>query len=409
MVMAKRPTLKRALSLPLITLYGLGTTIGAGIFVLIGKVTGMAALHAPLAFLVAAILAGFSAFTFAELGSRLPRSAGAALYVREGLGSVALARLVGVMVATAGIITAATITTGAVGYARLLLDAPHWAWVTFFVVALVFLAAWGIEESVTVAATFTVIEIAIILAAIWFGRDSLGALPGKLDEIAPPLALAGWAPILAGAAIAFFAYLGFEDMVNVAEEVKDVGRNLPLAILLTLGVSTALYVCLTLVAVLSLPLPELTVSEAPMVLLLGKGLVIPPVAAALITLFAVLNGALIQIIMASRMLYGMTAEGWVPGPFGRIHPRTQTPIIATVFAGTAVLILASVFDIVFLAEAASTLVLAIFALANLSLWRLKRRHPAPVAGFTVPVWVPVVGFFVSAAFAFYQVMRAFGL
>lgn len=407
--MPDRTTLKRALSLPLITLYGLGTTIGAGIFVLIGKVTGMTGLQAPLAFLVAAVLAGFSAFTFAELGARLPRSAGAALYVREGLGSVVLARLAGIMVAAAGIVTASTITTGAVGYARLLVDAPHWAWVTCLVVALVILAAWGIKESVTVAALFTVMEIGIVLAAIWFGRESLGTLPAMVDAMVPPLALAGWAPILAAAAVAFFAYLGFEDMVNVAEEVKDVSRNLPLAILLTLGVSTALYVLLTLVAVLSIPLPDLASSSAPMVLLLGQGLAVPPAAAALITFFAVLNGALIQIIMASRMLYGMTAEGWVPGPFGSVHPRTQTPVVATVFVGVMVLVLAALIDVVLLAESASTLVLAIFALANLSLWRLKRRSPAPIPGFSVPTWVPVAGFLVSSAFVFYQLARAFGV
>jgi amino acid transporter len=358
---------------------------------------------------VAAILAGFSAFTFAELGARLPRSAGAALYVREGLGSVALARLTGVMVASAGIITAATITTGAVGYAQLLVDAPHWMWVAIFVVALVALAAWGIQESVTVAATFTVIEIGIILTALWFGRESLGEIPAHIDQVAPPIALAPWGPILAAAAVAFFAYLGFEDMVNVAEEVKDVSRTLPIAILLTLGVSTALYVCLSLVAVLSLPLSELAASEAPMVLLLSKGMVVPPAAAALITLFAVLNGALIQIIMGARMLYGMTAEGWVPGPFGRVHPRTQTPVIATIVVGGLVLVLAAAFDVVILAEMASTLVLSIFALANLSLWRLKIKAPGPGTGFTVPIWVPAIGFVVSAGFVVYQVLRALGI
>jgi len=407
--MPDRPKLKRALSLPLITLYGLGTTIGAGIFVLIGKVTGMAGLQAPLAFLVAALLAGSSAFTFAELGARLPRSAGAALYVREGLASVALARLTGIMVAVAGIVSGSTIATGAVGYAQLLVDAPHWVWATGLVVALVALAAWGIKESVTVAAFFTVMEIVIVLAAIWFGRESVGALPDKLDAVVPPLALSGWAPILAAAAVAFFSYLGFENMVHVAEEVKDVSRNLPLSILLTLGVSTALYVLLTLVAVLSIPLPELASSGAPMVLLLGQGLVVPPAVATLVTFFAVLNGALIQIIMASRMLYGMTAEGWVPGPFGSVHPRTQTPIVATIFVGVMVLVLAVAFDVVLLAETASTLTLAIFALVNVSLWRLKRRSPAPASGFSVPIWVPVVGFFVSSAFVVYQLARAVGL
>jgi amino acid transporter len=281
--------------------------------------------------------------------------------------------------------------------------------VIVLVAALAALASWGIKESVTVASIFTVIEIGIILAAIWFGRDSLGHLPVARDGMVPPLSPAAWAPIMAGAAIAFFAYLGFEDMVNVAEEVKDVSRILPIAILVTLGVSTTLYVCLTLVAVLSLPLNQLAASAAPMVLLLGKGMVVPSEIAALITLFAVLNGALIQIIMASRMLYGMTAEGWVPGPFGVIHPRTQTPVYATLFAGLLIAVLAAGLDIVLLAEFASTLVLAIFALANLALWRIKRRAEAEPATFSVPIWVPVVGFFVSAGFVVYQVIRALGI
>ena len=150
------PQLRRTLSLPLLTLYGLGTTIGAGIFALIGKVAGNAGLFAPLSFLVASLLAAFSALSFAELSARFPRAAGEAVYVREGLRSHRLALAVGLLVAVSGTVSAAAIVNGAVGYVHEFVGLPGVVIIIGIVLALGLAAAWGIRESVTLASLLTV-------------------------------------------------------------------------------------------------------------------------------------------------------------------------------------------------------------------------------------------------------------
>jgi amino acid transporter len=167
------PHLKRSLSLPLITLYGLGTTIGAGIYVLVGKVAGRAELFTPMAFLVAGLLAGLTALSFAELSARYPKSAGEALYVRKGLGSARLALAVGLMVVLTGVISAAAISVGAAGYMMELLALPPSVLIAVIVLGLGSLAAWGIIESVVAACAFTLIEVAGLLLIIWAGVTGL--------------------------------------------------------------------------------------------------------------------------------------------------------------------------------------------------------------------------------------------
>jgi len=402
--MSQNHTLKRSLSLPLITLYGLGTTIGAGIYALIGKVAGAAGALAPFSFLLAALLAGFTACSFAELASRLPKSAGEAVYVREGLRSPALSLAIGLMVATTGVVSAAAITNGAVGYMQEFFDLPRLALIPLLVLALGAAAAWGISESVGIAALLTVIEIGGLLLVIWAGRESLAGLPAWSGGIAPAFAAGGGAGVVGGAYLAFYAFLGFEDMVNVAEEVKEVERNLPAAIMLTLGITTLLYVVLATVAVLAVSPAELAQAGAPLALVFERGTGWSPHIISIIAIFAVLNGALIQIIMAARVLYGLSGKG-LPGIIGRVYPLTRTPLLATAIAGGAVLVLALWFPIEVLAEATSVMMLAIFTFVNLALVRIKRRDPRPPAARIFPAWIPWAGFVVSAAFLAIEIAR----
>jgi len=401
--MAAEVPLKRSLSLTLLTLYGLGTTIGAGIYALIGKVAGSAGLYTPVSFLVAALLAGLSAFRFAEFSARFPASAGEARYVREGLRSRPLSLLVGLMVIAAGLVSSAAVANGFAGYVHELAGiAPAWS-LAGFVIALTLLAAWGIGESVLAAGLVTLVEAGGLLAVVWIGREALVAPPPGLGSLVPPFEPGAWIGVFGGTFLAFFAFIGFEDMVNVAEEVKDASRTLPRAIIATLVLTLVLYVAVALVAVRSLPIAELAASEAPLALVYERAGGNTALFVGLIAIAATANGALIQIIMASRVLYGLAAQGQLPAVLARVHPKTRTPLIATGLVAAVVLMLAEGFDLGGLAEATSLITLTVFALVNLALWRLKRRQPAGVwrgAGYlTVPIWVPVLGFLVSTGFA----------
>lgn len=398
--------LSRRLNLPLLTLYGIGTTIGAGIFVLVGKVAGRAGMWAPVSFLAASLLAAITAFSFAELVSRYPRSAGEAIYVREGFRSHRLALVVGLMVALSGIVSSATIVVGAIGYINEFIPMPHALGVVLMLGLLTGLAAWGIGESVTAASVFTVLEIAGLVLVVWVARGSFGVLPARFGELLPPAEGAAWIAIMAGAMLAFYAFLGFEDLVNVAEEAKDVTRTMPLAIFLTLFVTALLYILVSVAAVLTVAPAELAESGAPLALIYERGSGGGSGVVSAIAVFAVLNGALIQMIMASRVIYGLADQGELPAGLAWVHPRLHTPLVATVLIAGVILVLALGFPLERLAESTSVIVLVVFTLVNLALVRIKRRgDPAPPGVRVYPLWVPVVGATISAGFLAAQLLR----
>jgi amino acid transporter len=390
---AHEPPLRRTISLPWLVLYGLGTTIGAGIYALTGVVAGRAGLLSPLAFLLAAGIALFSALSFAELGSRFPRAGGEAVYVREGFGRVGPSVAVGLLVVLAGLISAATVSVAFIGYFGEFAALPR-AGVVVLVLAIGALAAAGVKESVVAAGLMTLLEIAGLLAVLAFGAEHLAALPGRtLEAIAPgPEA---WQGVGLAAVLAFYAFLGFEDMVNVAEEVTDVRRTMPIAILLTLAVTTVLYVLVSSVAVLAVPPAELAASGAPLALVFERcgG---PARVLGAIGIFALLNGALIQVIKASRVLFGLAGQGGVPTALGHVSARTRTPVIATGVATVLAAVLAAALPLATLAEATSLVTLATFALANLALLRIKQRDPHPPQAMVFPRFVPALGFLLTA-------------
>lgn len=392
------PALRRALSLPVLTFYGLGTIVGAGIYVLVGKVAGIAGMHTPVAFLVAAVAAFLTAFTYAEMSARHPKSAGEPLYVAEGLGVRRISILVGLMIVATGLVSSATIVNGFVGYLHLFADVPGPIAITALVLALGALAFWGIVESAWVATVTTLFEIGGLILVLAVSGESLGSLGQRAGELVPPLEAAAWGSIMLGAFLAFYAFIGFEDMVNVAEEVKDPVRNMPRAIILATVAATTLYILVALVAVLSLPAADLAASDAPLALLYARATGRDPVVIGAVSLFAVVNGALIQIIMAARVLYGMSRQGWIPAAFGTVHQRTRTPLVATLLVTASVLALALAVPLVQLAKATSFVILIVFVLVHAALLNLKRRRIPPPAGAPVcPAWVPVAGILVSLA------------
>jgi len=349
--------LKRSLGLGLTTLYGLGTTIGAGIYVLVGTIAGTAGKLAPWSFLVAAAIAGLAGACFAQLARRHPKSAGEAHYVLVAFRRHWLSLAVGGLVVLTAIASAATIARGAAGYLALYLPLPDWALIALTVALLAGLCAWGIEESARFAAAITLIEIGglvlVIGAGLFFAPsplDTSGMLPESLDDLSP---------ILAGTLIAFFAFVGFEHMVNVAEEVREPERVLPRAILLTLAITLVLYVLLAVVAVAHIAPATLAASGAPLSLIWTEAGGAPWVLAAIGT-FATLNGLLAMLILGSRVLYGLARQGSLPAALGRVHERRHTPLLATALTAGAVLAGSLLLPIGPLAELSSFFTLLVF-------------------------------------------------
>lgn len=392
--------LKRSLSLPMVILYGLGVTVGAGIYVLIGATVGQAGIYAPLAFVLAAIVMAFSAASMAELSSRLPVSAGEAAYVRAGFKLPWLALLTGCLVITSGLVSAATVSIGSAGYISSLFSLPVPLIITAVVLVMGAIAIWGIRESVTFAAIFTLVEVgallAIVIIAFWNKPEMAYDMPKVLPAYND---LAALAAISSAGLLAFFAFIGFEDIVNLAEETHEPRKTLPAAIFFTLIGATLIYVLVTVVAVLTLPLQELSESKAPVGLLFERITGTSPLIVTIIAIVATLNGVIIQMIMASRVLYGLSKQGSIPAFFARVNPHTQTPVTATLFVMAAILLLALLFPIEPLAEMTSSIALCIFMLINLALIRIKLRgEPAPETGTQVGIWVPALGFLFSLCF-----------
>jgi len=386
-----RPGLKRSLSLSLVTYYGLGNILGAGIYVLIGKVAAHAGAQAPLSFLLASLLAAFTAFSYAELSARYPFSAGEVVYVQEGLGLRQLSMLVGLLIIVTGVVSAATMARGFVGYLQVFIPFPAEAAIVTLMLGLGGLATWGISQSAITAAFITLVELGGLLLILWVARPDAAAVINTLETFNfTPDAVAAQG-IFLGAFLAFYAFIGFEDMVNVAEEVHHPQRNLPLAILFALGIATVLYFAVAVVAVSTVNPDQLARSEAPLAFLYQQVRGTDPVLITAISLVAVINGALVQIIMASRICYGMGQRGWIPAWLARVNPVTRTPVSATVLVTLLMLILALWLPIESLARASSFFILLVFILVNVSLWRIKHKRNDDYQGFSVYRWVPVVG------------------
>lgn len=396
--MSRRIPLKRTLNLFQLVLYGLGTTIGAGIYALVGELAGISGYYAPAAFLVASVMAALTALSFAEFSGRYPRCAGAALYVEKGFSSERLSMIVGLLVVVAGLVSSAAIINGFITYLAAFVELDRISAIILVTLLIGALAAWGIAESVSIAALVTLIEIGGLLLIISVSYAGLAELPERWRELVPPLDVDSWHAIYAGSLLAFYAFIGFEDMVEVAEETRHVRRNLPLGIILTLAITVLLYMAIMSTAVLAMDPQELAESPLPLVSLYqhytgGDATII-----SIIGLFALINGALIQLIMASRVLYGMSSRKLLPAIISTVNKRTRTPLVATGLATMAILLLAISGTLASLAEATSLIMLTVFALVNLSLLYVKRRHPDPQGMIVFPWIVPLLGFVVSAAF-----------
>ena len=391
----ENPKLRRALTTPLLALYGLGVTVGAGIYVLVGATAQAAGAYASFSFLLAAIVVSLTALSYAELATRYPVSAGEAAYVEAGFGTKSLAVVVGLAVASSGMISAAAVAMGAGSYLHGLIGLPVDILTIVVVMVMGLIAMWGIAESVIVASVITVIEILgllfVIAWGLWFA-DPQGVTP---KEMIPSMDADVWSGIFAASLLAFFAFVGFEDMANVAEEVKEPAKTIPRAIFWTLVVATLLYIGTSATVLMVVSLDTLSESAAPLLLVFADASPVVKQGFGMVAVVATVNGVLIQTIMASRILYGLADRGELPPVLARISPKTKTPVVATAVVMSLILLLTLTLPIDVLAERTSQIVLFVFILVNVSLIRLKWKPASETPHFRVPLLVPVLGVITS--------------
>ena len=389
----------RSLTLTHAVLYGLGVTIGAGIYVLAGAAAARSGMHAPLAFLAAAVVMGVTAGSFAELGTRWPVAASEAAYVQAAFHRKWLSGATGLLVVAAATISGATITVGSAGYIGVFLPLPASWIIAGVVLAMGAIACLSAVQSIGFAGLMTVVEIGGLVLIVGAGLFQGDALVSRLPELLAPLSdKAAWTGIAQTSLLAVFAFIGFEHLVNISEEMKNPSRTLPWALFITLGVTAFLYMTVVWVAVVAVPPAELAHSSAPLALVFQRLTGLPLSVLSVIAIVATVNGIIVHMLMIGRVLYGLADQGSLPAFLARVNARSGAPVVATLFGVGAILILALGIPLTGLAEWTSRLTLGAFVLVNLALLRIKTRESEPPAGvFVVPIWVPIAGLLTSAA------------
>lgn len=404
--------LKSTISFPNAVFYWLGTIIGAWIYVLVGKVALQSWMYAPISFLIASLLAIFSALSYAELSSRFPQAAWAALYVQRSFGKVWLCRLTWGLIFLSWLISAWVMANGFAAYfSEFFGQVPLW-WSALWIVTLLTVIAllWINLSSIIITGT-TIISLLGLFMVLWVARWWLADLPARFGELVPT-ALSGdivwW--ILLWAFLAFYAYIWFEDLANVAEEVKNPRKTMPKTIITIMVISTILYVLVALVAVLGMPLSELTVSDRPLAVLYENVTGTSPWIISLIALFSVVNGILVQILMTSRLLYGMWSEWWLPKRLSYVHPRTNVPLVSTLLVFVVIALFTLFFPLEALASYTSLVILSAFSLVNIGLLIIKRKERKdPVAQadkshYRVHWLIPFCGALINIFFVVYKIV-----
>lgn len=391
--------LKRSLSLTHAVLYGLGVTIGAGIYVLVGIAAGRSGMHAPLAFIAAALVMAFSAASFAELGTRMPVSASEAAYVEAAFKRRWFSLFVGLLVVLTAVISAATISAGSAGYIAVFLDLPDRWIITGVILAMGGIACLATAQSVTFAGIMTVVEISGLVLIIVAGLGAGSGFVTRLPEMVPAFGDASiWIGLSGTTLIAVFAFIGFEHLVNIAEELIDSRYTLPRALFLTLAITAIIYALIVWIAVVAVPPQELAQSSAPLALVFERLTGMPLATMSAIAIVATLNGIIVHLIMIARVLYGLANQGSLPGQLARLNRTTGTPLVATAIGVGAVLVFALAVPLAGLADLTARFTLAIFAIINTALITIKMREKSPPENvFVCPFWVPVAGLVSSVA------------
>ena len=393
--------LKRDITRNMLLLFVIGDILGAGIYALVGVIGGRVGGAIWMAFAVALLLALFTAFAYSELVTKYPQAAGAALYVNKAFGIQFLTFIVTFAVMASGVSSAATLSRSFGGdYLSVFIELDTVLVACGFLVLVALINARGIAESVKLNIGLTMIELFGLLLVAFIGAafildgggDASRALDIKEGESLIPA-------VIAGAGLAFYALIGFEDSVNVAEETKD-PRSYPRALFGGILIAGAIYLIITVIASIAVPTATLTDSDGPLLEVVQLGpLAINTKFFSAIALFALANGALINMIMASRLLYGMGRAEILPPVFSKLLAGRRTPWFSIIFTTVIAMILVATGDLAELADMTVLLLLGVFTLVNLSVLVLRKDNVGH-DHFTTPIVFPIIGAGVSIAVMF---------
>ncbi len=398
-----RTELNRVIGPKLLFFFVIGDILGTGIYALTGSVAGQigGALWVP--FVGAFLVAFLTAFSYLELVGKYPRAAGAALYTNRAFGIPFLTFIVAFTVMSSGI-TSASSAAVAFGqtYLKAFITLPTWAVGITFIVLLALINFRGVGESLKANVVLTCIELSGLLIIIAIGVYAIGSGQGEsrrliqVDTADSGVLLA----ITSATALAFFAMVGFEDSVNMAEECKEPTRIFPRAMLLGMGAAGLIYALVAVTCSLLVPAERLAALESDALLEVVKvGAPWFPLGLfAVIGLFSVINSALINMLMASRLVYGMAGEQIVPRVLGTVHPTRRTPWVSILFTSAIAVVLVSFVPLAGLAGTTSLLLLAVFTLVNIACLVL-RRDTAEHDHFQAPAWSPWLGALLCAFLA----------
>jgi amino acid transporter len=388
------PNLRRSIGTTQLALYALGSMVGSGIYGLIGKAAGEAGSAVWLSFLAALVAALLTSLSYASLGSRYPRAGGAAYITDRAFGLPILSFTIGLALVASGLTSVATQSKI---FASIVADLAGWEAASPAIIAIGLLLILsgivfrGIRESMWVNIVCTLMEVSGLLLVIASGMSYWGTV--DYFEVPPARADVGVAVVVFQASVlAFFAFIGFEDAVNVAEECRDPEHTIPRGLIIATVAAACLYVAVSITAVSVVPWQELAAAPSPLTAVLQKSA--PSIPAELMTfiaLFSVANTALVNYVTASRMIYGMAGQGLLPSFIGRVHTTRRTPHIAIAALLGLLLILVIAGQIADLAAATVLLLLLIFIAVNAALVVLKRRPGEALGRFEIPIVLPILG------------------
>ncbi len=394
--------LKRRMGLFQLTMYGVGLILGAGIYVLIGEAVGFAGDSVWIAFALGSVVALFAGFSYAELTSVFPKAAAEYVFIKNAFKNNFFAFVIGWLTAITSIITAATVALGFGGYFAEFVDIPIIISAIGLLVILSIVNFVGIRESAWTNTIFTVIEAAGLILIIIIGFTISNPEPVNYTE-----SPTGFTGIAIAFVLIFFAFIGFEDMANVAEEVKKPKKTLPRAIILSVVISGIIYVLVSLAVVRVVSWEELSTSAAPMAFVAERGLGSGAhILLSSIALFAITNTVLITLVAGSRIFYGMAREKVFPVILKKIHFKTKTPWIAVLVIMITSIAFTFIGDIVIIANIAVFAIVITFAAVNLAVIVLRYTEPDIERKFKVPINIgkfpilPLFGVGISIYMAF---------
>lgn len=382
--------LARVLGLGALIIYGVGDILGAGIYAIIGKIAGLSGPLTWLSFAIALFIVFLTALCYCELVSRFPKSGGVSIYIQEAFERNWLSILVGLLLFSATILSMSTLSQAFVGYLKTFgFNIPRWAGTSGFFIVMIVINVRGIKQSSLANIISTTIEVAgliIVLAlGLWYLLNTNMAITHLQNH--PDIK-----NILKGTALAFFAFTGFEDLVNIAEEVKKPERSLPRAILTSLVIAGFLYVAVSWTSTSIIPAEMLAKADGPLLEVVSKAYPPMPVYIfSIIAIFAIFNTALLNYVTASRLLYGMSEAKLLPRFFQILHHKYQTPYVAIFTIFPLILLLGLVGTLGGLARFTSAIVLAVFSLSSIALIKIKSGDSTSHGHyFRIPLFVPWV-------------------